>query len=129
MPRRVGTKPASAPSKGPAKNAAFYGLGPLVFDAKGNLYVGEAGTADLSVVIPAFASGLSDNTPRVGARIQRITPGGACQTIAGDGTTVMNDPNNGDVLGTPTGLVFDLQGRLVVVDEGTNQLKLLTLPQ
>ena len=112
---------------GPASQALLLGPGPLAFDPKGNLYFGEEGTDKLSLAtnlgnLPSFS------LPHLGARIRRIALDGTIHTVAGEGSQVLNDPDNDDILLEPLGLVIDRAGHLVVSDIGTNQIKLVPLP-
>ena len=113
----------------PATSAFLFGPEALAFDPKGNLIVGELGTGYLTILFPTLSGMIGNQIPRIGARLRRITPDGSnITTVAGDGTTVMNNPDDDDVLVSPVGLAFDLQGRLAIADGGANQLKLLPLP-
>jgi sugar lactone lactonase YvrE len=101
-------------------------IGPatVCFDAEGNLYVAEAGTQRLTTLGGMAGLPIGD-LPRVGPRIRRIGKDGKVTTIAGQGTTILNDPGTDDSLITPLGMLFDREGRLVVADSGNNQVKVL----
>jgi sugar lactone lactonase YvrE len=110
-----------------AKQAMLVGPAALCFDAAGNLYVSELGTVNLT----SLGSGVGalpipvELLPKVYARIRKIAPDGKITTVAGPGTKLLNDPSSDNSLKLPTGLVFDAQGRLIVCDAGTNQVKML----
>lgn len=108
----------------PASQAALIGPGWLTVDASDNLWVCELGSSTLEAL--AAQVNLPDGIlPKIGARIRRIGPDGIIHTVAGDGTKVLNDPDNDDILVRPLGVVFDGQGQMIVGDAGTNQLKLI----
>ena len=112
----------------PALQAVLLGVGPIAFDAHGDLVEAELGSSVLGRLLPGVdlaAAGL----PRVGPRLRRIAADGASvRTIAGDGTAVLNDPDADEELVSPVGLAFDAVGRLAIADSGTNQVRLLPAP-
>ena len=88
----------------------------------------QAGAAKLRTLIGL--AGIGDlPLPPIGSRIRRVSdPGGPApriRTIAGHGSTVLNDPLSDDSLNSPLGLLIDGEGRLVIADSGNNQVKLL----
>jgi sugar lactone lactonase YvrE len=98
----------------PAKEAALVMPSGLAFDAAGNLYVTEIGTR----AAQAFATILSGtDIPLLAGRVRKIDPTGRITTIAGyggpSGTTIRN----------PIGVVAAPDGRVIFVDNGTNQVK------
>ncbi|MDB5101190.1 MAG: repeat containing protein [Cyanobacteria bacterium RYN_339] len=110
----------------PATGALIMGPGGLTVDAAGNLFVTELGTTNLSFL--SAAGNLGElSLPSIGARIRKITPDGLIHTVAGDGTSVLNNPDQDDYLITPAAIVVDAKGRLIISDGGSNQLKLLEL--
>lgn len=102
--------------------------GPLCFDARGNLYVGELGTNNLPILI-GMSKGLQnlDITllPKVPARILKIQPNGATTVLAGPGGQFFADPAGNDALILPTGLTVDALGRLIIADAGANLVRIL----
>ncbi|MEB3198345.1 MAG: hypothetical protein VKP62_14190 [Candidatus Sericytochromatia bacterium] len=102
--------------------------GPLCFDARGNLYVGELGTANLTL-LAGLAKGVGElplsELPKVPARILKIAPNGATSVLAGPGGRFFADANAGDALVLPTHLLIDAQGRLVIADVGANLVRVL----
>ncbi len=101
-------------------------IGPLVmtFGEDGACYVAEAGTLRLATLGAMTGMDMS-GLPRITARIRRIAKDGTVRTIAGPGTSLLADPTSDDTLITPLGLVVDREGRLIVADSGTNQVKLI----
>jgi hypothetical protein len=95
----------------------------LCFDPAGNMYVAELGTLYLPMVSPNVP-GL-DQLPLVPPRIRKITPAGEVTTVAGPGGKLLSDPTADDALVLPTTLLFDPQGRLVVLDAGANVVHFL----
>lgn len=80
---------------GTGEAARFSGPNGIALGPDGNLYVADAGNA----------------------RIRRVTPGGAVTTIAGDGVRgLLDGPGLSARFAYPTGLAFDPDGRLYVVD-------------
>jgi DNA-binding beta-propeller fold protein YncE len=96
----------------------------IAFDASGNLFVAEVGTQGLSSFGDLKSVPL-DLLPKVSARIRKITPDGKVYLVAGAGTKLLPEVAGNNSLGLPIGLAFDKDGRLIVTDSGTNQLKLL----
>ncbi len=101
-----------------AKDAVLVVPSGLAFDAAGNLYVTEMGTRGVQSLASSFFGG-SSAIPLVDGRIRKITPAGRVTTIAGLGGP------SGTELRNPIGVVVDLEGHVIFVDNGTNQLKRL----
>ena len=113
-----------------ASGAMIIGPAALCFDAAGNLYFGEAGTANIAS-LTVEGDSVSEQTgldlkllPPVPPRIRKITPDGRIFTVGGPGAPLF-DPAKGEGLGLPTGLAIDPQGRLVVVDVRENAIRLV----
>jgi sugar lactone lactonase YvrE len=96
----------------------------LTFDADDNLFVAELGTVKLSLV-GNLTSVPTDLFPKVTARIRKITPDGKITTVAGVGGKVLTDVEGENSLSAPLSLVIDGEGRMVISDTGSNQLKIL----
>jgi len=90
---------------GIATNAEFNGLGGMVVDAQGNVYVGEIGNN----------------------RIRRITPEGVTTTIAGNGIVgyIDNTGTNAEFSG-PIGLAMDSQDNIYATDYNNNVIRKIT---
>lgn len=114
------------PDGTPRLEAALMGPGSLCFDAKGQLYVGEAGSIQLqSVIGSALAVSLPSGGQIVGSRVRRIALDGRVSTVAGQGGKVLAANEGDDALGIPAALLVDGQGRLIIADSTRNQLKLV----
>jgi sugar lactone lactonase YvrE len=102
--------------------------GGLAFDAKGNLYVGELGTIAAGLVFPTEGTPLGKviaSLPAVYAHIRKISPDRKATTVAGTGTRFFADPTSENGLVLPSGLAIAPDGRLAVVDTGTNLIHIL----
>jgi sugar lactone lactonase YvrE len=103
--------------------------GGICFDKAGNMYVAEIGSANIELMTVLTGEGsLIPNAaelPKVHARVRKIAPDGRVTTIAGPGTRFFGDPTADDALVVPIGLVAMPDGRLVIVDTGANQIKIL----
>lgn len=108
----------------PKESAVLIGPVVMTFGPDGDAYLAEAGTLRLSTLGGMTGMDMSQ-LPRITARIRRIARDGTVKTIAGPGTSLLADPASDDTLITPLGLVFDREGRLIVADSGTNQVKLI----
>jgi sugar lactone lactonase YvrE len=100
----------------------------LAFDAAGNLYVAEGGDRNVEALAPVLGGNVGlDGLVLVGVppRIRRITPAGVITTIAGPGGRHFTDPEGGDALAMPTGLLVMPDGRLVIADAGSNLVRIL----
>lgn len=111
----------------PANEAVFLVPFGLAFDAAGDLYVSEAGTASLVARGGQFVQLDLSGLPKIGSRVRRIAlsqAGAPVTTIAGPGGRVL--AGKGDAgLYFAAAIAFDRTGRLVVADPGANQLKLI----
>ena len=87
---------------GPAMKAKFYYPYGIVFDAAGNLYVGD-----------------TDN-----GLIRQITPAGIVNTLSGDGQGFVSQPTVTASFTSPLGLAIDSRGLLYVAD--ANMVKSIT---
>jgi uncharacterized repeat protein (TIGR02543 family) len=89
---------------GPATAATLSFPTGLAFDSSGNLYIADAGSN----------------------RIRMVDSKGVIHTFAGNGNNVLSG-NGGPAinasLNTPTAIVFDAQGDLVIADTGNNQIR------
>ncbi|MDB5100374.1 MAG: repeat protein [Cyanobacteria bacterium RYN_339] len=100
----------------------------LVFDGKGNLYVAELGTAAfplLTTITDATAAATAPTFSPSFARIRRLGPDGKWKTIAGPGSSLYPDPLADDGLILPEGLAIAPDGRLAIMDSGSNLVHLL----
>jgi sugar lactone lactonase YvrE len=112
---------AAPPAAGDRRSLPLLAPLDLAFDAAGNLYVAELGTLYMPMISSAIP-GL-DQLPPIAPRIRKIAPDGAVTTVAGPGGKVLADPTADDALVLPTGLLFDRQGRLVILDSGANAVR------
>ncbi|MDB5101316.1 MAG: SMP-30/Gluconolaconase/LRE domain protein [Cyanobacteria bacterium RYN_339] len=97
----------------------------LCIDAQDNLFVSEIGTQGLPAT---YQTGIGLDLaalPPISARVRRITPDGVITTVAGPGSKLFPDPTSEDGLGLPTGLAVAPDGRLAIVDPGTNLVHLV----
>jgi sugar lactone lactonase YvrE len=126
LPKLIGGAQASEEGI-QASKAALIGPAALCFDAQGNLYLTEAGTANIAALGAAEQSLPIpiELLPKVPARIRKIAPDGTITTVAGPGTKLLNDPNSDNTLKVPLAMIIDGQGRLIIADTGLNQVKLL----
>ena len=96
---------------GPATAALLTSADGVALDAGGNIYVSES----------------------TGARIRRVAPNGIITTYAGTGRAGLagdGGPAKDAQLNTPTGLVVDAEGNLLVVDTSNRRVrKISPLPQ
>ena len=108
----------------PREEAVLIGPVGVTFGPDGACYVVEAGTLKLATL--GAITGLDMSAlPRITARVRRIAPDGTVRSIAGPGTPLLADPASDDTLITPLGVLIDREGRLIVADSGTNQVKLI----
>ncbi|MOA58254.1 hypothetical protein D3C78_1826130 [compost metagenome] len=63
--------------------------------------------------------------PNLSARIRKIAPDGTITTVAGTGGKALKGDTPETTLKRPVGLLIDTQGRLVIADGATNQIKML----
>ncbi len=88
---------------GPATAAGLTAYG-LATDGSGNVYIADFGNH----------------------RVRKVAPSGTITTVAGDGTSA-NTGDGGQAtaaqLTTPTGIAFDAQGRMLIVDFGGNVVR------
>jgi len=92
---------------GPAIDATLSYPQGLAFDSAGNLYIADAGSN----------------------RIRMVNTSGVITTFAGNG----NNANSGDggpavnaSLNTPTAIVFDAKGDLLIADTGNNEIRMVS---
>jgi sugar lactone lactonase YvrE len=90
---------------GPTSQAQFQDPFGLALDAKGNLYVTDAG----------------DNN-----RIRKITPDGVVSTLAGGHEGLADGSGTSAAFNTPSGLALDSAGNLYVADTGNNSIRRIT---
>ncbi len=101
----------------------------LTFDANDVLYVAELGTARLNTFLGSAVAPFLQGVPRRGARIRRVKgvregrP--MVETIAGEGTAILNEPGTDNSLLIPSMLLIDPTKGLYVLDTGNNAIKLL----
>jgi DNA-binding beta-propeller fold protein YncE len=126
LPRLKGEAELLDPDGTERLQAALYGPGVLAFDAKGQLYIGEAGTAQLEQLAGSLLTLLvPKGSTQVASRIRQVDATGRVHTIAGPGGRVLAASAGDDALGAPAGLAFDRQGRLLIADGTRNQLKVV----
>lgn len=100
----------------------------LACDAAGNLYVSEAGTANLASWLPALDGDLPFDTsvlPQFPARVRRISPAGTITTVAGPGGRFLATAGDEAGLVMPTGVACFGDGRLAIADSGSNLIHIL----
>ncbi|MEB3283910.1 MAG: hypothetical protein VKN33_01305 [Candidatus Sericytochromatia bacterium] len=109
----------------PALQAALVLPTGLAFDARGTMYVGEGGSANLSDFGGAldFLAGL--RLEKTAARIRTIDHTGIIRTLVGPGGKLHANPNEEGAFGLPTMMTFDGQGRLAVVDTRNNSVRII----
>ncbi|MFP5504237.1 MAG: hypothetical protein ACLGIN_17265, partial [Candidatus Sericytochromatia bacterium] len=99
----------------------------ITFDAEGNMYVAELGTekadalitAETPIPIPA------ELFPKILPRVRKISPDGKITTVVGPGSRLLTGENGDDALGVPTGLLIDGEGRLIIADGFSNQIRII----
>ncbi|MFP5501677.1 MAG: hypothetical protein ACLGIN_04255 [Candidatus Sericytochromatia bacterium] len=109
---------------GAADQAVLVAPSTMAFDAAGNMYVAEIGTFGLSMFQGAGSIPIA-SLPDVPARIRKVTPDGKIYTVAGVGGKLLADPDSDNMLTLPIGIAIDAQGRLIIADSGSNQIKVL----
>jgi sugar lactone lactonase YvrE len=100
----------------------------LACDEAGNLYVTEAGTANLAAWLPALDGNLPFDPsmlPQLPARVRRISPAGTITTVAGPGGRFLATPGREAGLVMPTGVACFRDGRLAIADSGSNLIHIL----
>jgi sugar lactone lactonase YvrE len=102
----------------------------VAVDAKGALYIAEAGTGYISATAGDANVGpiaeVLGSLPLVPPRIRVLGPDGKLSTLVGPGGKVLTDPNAEDALGGPCALAFDADGHLVLGDVSQDRLLILT---
>ncbi|OKS87483.1 NHL domain-containing protein [Mucilaginibacter polytrichastri] len=95
----------AASTDGAGTAAGFQLINAMAIDKAGNLFVADAGNH----------------------KIRKVTPTGVVSTFAGDGTAVFNDGASGSAsFINITGLAFDTEGNLFVVDAGSYRIRKIT---
>ena len=120
--------PSVAGRDGKAREVWLASPAGLCFDAAGNMYVGELGTAQSDLMSDIFPDGAAldlSALPPVPARIRKITPDGVVTTIAGPNGRHFADPTADDALVMPLALAIRPDGALVIADPGANLVRIL----
>ncbi|MDB5099410.1 MAG: repeat containing protein [Cyanobacteria bacterium RYN_339] len=128
---RLGSDVWQAGAAANGKDTAMFLPLYLALDAKGTLFVSEAGTGyaiaaagDKNLATYAEVLGA---LPLVPPRIRVIGADGLLDTLVGPGGKVYTDAKADEALGGPCPLVFDAQGQLVLGDPSQDRLEIITL--
>jgi sugar lactone lactonase YvrE len=100
----------------------------VAVDAAGNVYVGETGTVGIPLLTGldgGLRQDVTQTLPKTYARVRKVAPDGTITTIAGPGGRFFPDPNAEDALVLPTGLALAPDGRLAILDIGSNLVRIL----
>jgi sugar lactone lactonase YvrE len=100
----------------------------MTSDAKGNLYVADAGTVALPYFAVLSGTGLADvfnSLPRVYSHIYRIGPDGKVTVVAGTQGKFYTKPTDEDAMVLPLDLAVGPDGRMAIVDAGANLIRIL----
>ncbi|MDB5099731.1 MAG: Ricin lectin [Cyanobacteria bacterium RYN_339] len=112
-----------------AKDTAFVVPMALACATDGTVYVAEGGNVSLPMLFVIAGTGLDlgdgVSLPKAYARVRKIAPDGTVTTILGPGGKVLTDPTAEDALVLPSGLALAPDGRLAVVDGGSNRILIL----
>ena len=103
----LGTQAGANGDGGPAISATLSYPAGLAFDSSGNLYIADSGSN----------------------RIRMVKTNGIISTFAGNGNNVNsgdNGPATAASLNTPTAIVFDAQGDLLIADTGNNEIRMVS---
>lgn len=108
---------AESEPDGPRLQAALLMPMGLAFDAQERLYITEIGTRATQALAGRTPEAMSA-IPLLDGRIRRVDPDGTIRTLAGLGSTA-----TGEEVRNPVGIVITPAGKVVFVDNGTNQIK------
>ncbi|MEB3222664.1 MAG: hypothetical protein VKS61_11350, partial [Candidatus Sericytochromatia bacterium] len=111
----------------PGQDAVLLSPIGLAADAKGNVYVAEAGTRGLGLFkellhLAALPLDLTQ-LAQLDGRVRRLAPDGTAHTLAG-----LGGPPGTEDIRNPIALALSPEGQLALVDLGAGQVKLLTNP-
>jgi sugar lactone lactonase YvrE len=97
----------------------------VAVDAHDNVFVTEMGSHGLPATYQTTLGVDLSSLPDVPARVRRIAPDGTITPVAGPVSKLFTDPAAEDGLGLPTGLAVAPDGRLAIVDPGSNLVHLV----